>query len=67
MYGDYNSHGRQQTGFDNSIDHSTFGHWTNPEYQEMCQEVELIERENQERNNNNQEESTNNSDNSLPF
>ena len=45
MYGDYNSYGRQQTGFDNSIDHSTFGNWRNPEYQEMCQEVEMLERE----------------------
>lgn len=46
---DYNQYGRQQTGFDNSIDHSLFGHWRNPEYQELCQAAEQIERENYER------------------
>ena len=28
MYGDYNSYGGQQTGFDNGFDHSSFGHWS---------------------------------------
>lgn len=41
---DYNRHGQVQTGFDNSIDHSTFGHWRNPEYQEMCQSEEETQR-----------------------
>lgn len=45
----YNSYGRQQTGFDNSIDHSLFGHWRNPEYQGMCQDAEMIERDENER------------------
>jgi len=62
MYGDYNLYGRQQTGFDNSIDRSFYGHWRNPEYQEMCQDVELSERESQERNDN-----SNSADDSLPF
>ena len=66
MYGDYNSYGRQQTGFENSIDHSTFGHWRNPEYQEMCQEVEMSERENAERSKS-QIENSDNTDDSLPF
>ena len=66
MYGDYNSYGRQQTGFENSIDHSTFGHWRNPEYQEMCQEVEMSERENAERSKS-QIENSYNTDDSLPF
>jgi len=61
----YNQYGREQTGFDNSIDHSTFGHWRNPEYQEMCQDAEMIERENQERNNSQNEKV--NDDDSLPF
>ena len=47
MYGDYNLHGRIQTGFDNGFDHQDFGHWRNPEYQEMCQEIEVSERESQ--------------------
>lgn len=47
---DYNQYGREQTGFDNSIDHSTFGHWSNPEYQQICQDAEMIAREEQERN-----------------
>ena len=46
----YNRYGQVQTGFDNSIDHSMFGHWRNPEYQELCQEAEMIEREKQEMN-----------------
>ena len=66
MYGDYNSYGRQQTGFENSIDHSTFGHWRNPEYQEMCQEVEMSERENAERSKS-KIENSDNTDDSLPF
>lgn len=66
MYGDYNSYGRQQTGFDNGFDHSVFGHWRNPEYQEMCQSVEELERENSERHKN-QSENSNNADDSLPF
>ncbi len=66
MYGDYNSYGRQQTGFDNSIDHSTFGHWRNPEYQEMCQNFEELERENAELYKN-QDGNSNNTDDSLPF
>ena len=61
----YNHYGREQTGFDNSIDHSMFGHQRNPEYQEMCQDSEMIERENQERNNS-QSEKVNNDD-LLPF
>lgn len=61
----YNHYGREQTGFNNSIDHSMFGRWRNPEYQEMCQEVEMIERENQERNNSQIEKV--NDDDSLPF
>lgn len=47
---DYNAYGRQQTGFDNSLDHSTFGHWSNPEYQQLQQDAELIDRERQEAN-----------------
>jgi hypothetical protein len=62
MYGDYNLHGRIQTGFDNGFDHQDFGHWRNPEYQEMCQEIEVSEREKSEQNNNNL---VNNDD--LPF
>lgn len=44
----YNSHGQQQTGFDNSIDHSFYGHWSNQEYQQLCQDAERNEREQQE-------------------
>lgn len=66
MYADYNSYGRQQTGFDNSIDHSTFGHWRNPEYQEMCQNVEELDHENAERSKY-QDDNSNNTDDSLPF
>ena len=66
MYGDYNSYGRQQTGFDNSIDHSAFGHWRNPEYQEICQNVEELERGNAELHKN-QDDNSNNTDDSLPF
>lgn len=39
----YNQKGRIETGFDNSLDHSTFGHWRNPEYQELNQDYELHE------------------------
>jgi len=42
----YNNHGQQMTGFSNSIDHSLFGHWSNPEYQDMFKddyEFELME------------------------
>jgi len=53
MYGDYNLNGRIQTGFENGFDHSTFGHWRNPEYQEICQEIEMSEREKPEQINNN--------------
>ena len=66
MYGDYNSYGRQQTGFDNGFDHSSFVHWSNPEYQEMCQNVEELERENAERYKN-QNESSTDIDTTLPF
>lgn len=45
MYGDYNQYGRQETGFSNGFDHSIFGHWSNPEYQEMCQDIEQHEKE----------------------
>ena len=65
MYGDYNSYGRQQTGFDNSIDHLTFGNWRNSEYQEICQEAEISERENAERYK--KSENSENKDDSLPF
>lgn len=30
----YSCYGRMMTGFDNSIDHSMYGHWSNPEHQE---------------------------------
>lgn len=36
----YNNYGQQQTGFDNLIDHSLYGHWSNPEYQQDSQEFE---------------------------
>jgi len=38
---EYSEYGRQQTGFDNAIDHSTFGHWSNPEYQLLDNEQEI--------------------------
>lgn len=38
---EYSEYGRQQTGFDNAIDHSMFGHWSNPEYQELDNEQEI--------------------------
>ena len=46
---DYNERGRFETGFDNYFDHQLFGHPSNPEYKEMCQECEMIDREQQER------------------
>lgn len=49
---EYNQYGREQTGFDNSIDHSLFGHWSNPEYQQLCQDAELIDRQNSCEHNN---------------
>jgi hypothetical protein len=30
----YSYYGRMITGFDNSIEHSMYGHWSNPEHQE---------------------------------
>lgn len=33
----YNDYGYMMTGFENSIDHAMFGHWLNPEYQELQQ------------------------------
>lgn len=30
----YSCYGRMMTGFDNSIEHSMYGHWSNPEHQE---------------------------------
>ena len=41
----YNRYGRQETGFENAIDHGMFGHWRNPEYQEMQQDYENYQRE----------------------
>ncbi len=39
----YNTLGQNMTGFENSIDHSMFGHWSNPEYQELCQQEFIID------------------------
>lgn len=32
----YSNYGRQTTGFDSGIENKTFGHWSNPEYQQLC-------------------------------
>lgn len=37
----YNNYGRMMTGFNSGIEHSTFGHWSNPEYAQLTQESEL--------------------------
>lgn len=37
----YNQYGIMMTGFSSGNEHSTFGHWTNPEYQRLMQESEL--------------------------
>lgn len=37
----YNQLGRMMTGFDSGIEHSMFGHWSNPEYQQICQDALL--------------------------
>ena len=63
----YNRYGKIQTGFDNSIDHPMFGHWRNPEYQELYQEVEMIERENQEMNEQPKDNTSTDDDDWLPF
>lgn len=49
MIGDYSAKSRYETGFDNYFDHQLFVHPSNPEYKEMCQECEMIDREQQER------------------
>ena len=36
----YNNYGRQMTGFDSGIENSTFGHWRNPEYQQLNQDCD---------------------------
>ncbi len=41
----YNSRMQIETGFDNSIDHSLFGNWKNPEYQLICQDEERYYRD----------------------
>lgn len=33
----YNDYWYMMTGFENSIDHTMFGHWRNTEYQELQQ------------------------------
>lgn len=40
MYPRYDHHGRMMTGFDGPIERSTFGHWSNPEYQQLEQDHE---------------------------
>lgn len=37
---EYSDRKKQQTGFDNSLDHQEFGHWRNPEYQQLQQDIE---------------------------
>jgi len=34
----YNNKGSQATGFSNSLDHKSFGHYSNPEYTRLMQE-----------------------------
>ena len=63
----YNRRGEVQTRFDNSIDHSMFGHWRNPEYQELCQKAEMIEREKQEMNEQPKDNKSTDDDDWLPF
>ena len=48
MFGKYNQKGIKETGFDNYGDHVTYGHPSNPEYQQECQDAEMTERINQE-------------------
>lgn len=38
----YSNYGQQQTGFRSGIEHSMFGHWSNPEYAEMLQDEQPI-------------------------
>ena len=48
MFGKYNLKGRIETGFDNYGDHMNYGHPSNPEYQQECQDAEMTDRINQE-------------------
>jgi predicted acetyltransferase len=41
----YNCYGRMMTGFDNSIEHSMYGHWSNHEYQEDQQLASMMPEE----------------------
>jgi predicted ATP-grasp superfamily ATP-dependent carboligase len=44
-----------------------FGHWRNPEYQELCQEAEMIEREKQEMSEQAKDNNSTDDEDWLPF
>ncbi len=48
MFGKYNQKGIKETGFDNYGDHFNYGHPSNPEYQQECQDADMSDRINQE-------------------